>query len=130
MSTHFLRDCQQSPEAEWSLTDAATGAVIAPTLLTAFDRDRRNRGLLGRDDLPAGHALVLAPCSGIHTFFMRFALDVVFVSRDGEVLKVRRHLRPWRLAICPGALAVVEFAAGGAGVLNADCRCPQGTGAT
>ena len=114
MPGHFLDDCLQAPESDWSLADASTGLVIAPTLLTAFDRERRNRGLLGRDHLPPGEALVLAPCSSIHTFFMRFALDVLFVGRDGCVLKVRRNLPPWRLAIRPGALAVVEFAAGGA----------------
>lgn len=115
MSGHFLRDCLRAPQEAWALVNTTTGHTIAGRLELAVDRESRNRGLLGRDGLPAGAALVLAPCWSIHTWFMRFALDVVFVDRDGTVLKLRRGIGPWRLAICPGAFAVIEFAAGGAG---------------
>lgn len=108
MSAHFLQPCLRAPHESWGLTNLTTGAMLAPTLIPAFDRKSRNQGLLGRDGLPEGAALVLAPCSGVHTWFMQFPIDVLFVSRTGHVLKVRRAIGPWRLALRLGAFAVVE----------------------
>lgn len=56
--------------------------------------------------------MVIAPCSAVHTFFMRFAIDVLFVARDGRALKIYVALPPWRLAFGFGAFAVIELAAG------------------
>lgn len=56
--------------------------------------------------------MVIAPTNAIHTFFMRFAIDVAFVAKDGRVVKIVRDLRPWRLAAAWGGFAVVEMAAG------------------
>jgi uncharacterized membrane protein (UPF0127 family) len=87
-------------------------AVIANRLELAADSKSRNRGLLGRDHLEAGAGLVIVPCSSVHTFFMRFAIDVLFVGRDGTIVKCVRDLRPWRIAVGLRAYAVVEVAAG------------------
>lgn len=111
---HFLSEYVRAPRGVWRLTNATTGAVVAGTVRPAFDRESRNKGLLGQDGWPTGSALILAPCSGVHTWFMRFPIDILFVARDGQVLKVRRAVRPWRLAIRLGAFAVVELAAGSA----------------
>lgn len=111
MTPHFLRECLRAPGTGWAIRNATAGRVLAPRLLPAFDRESRNQGLLGRDGLQPDQALVLAPCSGVHTWFMRFPIDVIFVSRAGVVLKVRRAVRPWRLALRLGAFAVVEMAA-------------------
>jgi uncharacterized membrane protein (UPF0127 family) len=89
-------------------------APAASLLVGAFDSESRRRGLLGKDGLPAGEALAIAPCNAVHTFFMRFAIDVVFAARDGRVLAIRRAVEPWRLAMCVRAFATIEFAAGGA----------------
>jgi uncharacterized protein len=70
------------------------------------------RGLLGRRGLDSGEGLLLRPAASVHTFFMRFPIDVVFLGRDGEVLKVAAHVAPWRTAAARGAKAVVELAAG------------------
>jgi hypothetical protein len=59
--------------------------------------------------------LAIAPCNSIHTFFMRFTIDVLFVRRDGEVARVALAVRPWRIALSPRAHAVVEMAAGSIG---------------
>ncbi len=75
-------------------------------------RATRKRGLLGRDGLPAGSALMLEPCPAVHTAFMRFAIDIVFVDRQGYAVKIVRNLGPWRIAVAPRAHAVVEMAAG------------------
>jgi uncharacterized protein len=72
----------------------------------------RMRGLLGRRGLEPGEGLLLRPASSVHTIFMRFPIDVVFLGRDGEVLKVAADVRPWRTAAARGAKAVVELGAG------------------
>jgi uncharacterized membrane protein (UPF0127 family) len=57
--------------------------------------------------------MMLAPCAAVHTAFMRFALDVVFVDRTGRVRKIVRGLEPWRMSASFGAYAAIELAAGG-----------------
>ena len=70
------------------------------------------RGLLGRRSLPSGEGILLQPASSIHTAFMLFPIDAVFVDSGGQVMKVVRSLRPWRAAACRGARAVLELPAG------------------
>jgi uncharacterized membrane protein (UPF0127 family) len=81
-------------------------------LESAFDSASRKRGLLGRDGLPPAHALVIAPCSGVHTFRMRFPIDVIYAARDGRVVKLRPDLRPGRISLAVSAFATIEMAAG------------------
>jgi uncharacterized membrane protein (UPF0127 family) len=69
-------------------------------------------GLLVRPALCAHEALYLAPCASVHTAFMSYAIDVLFLDRAGKVLKVVAHLKPWRLAWCPGAHATLELRSG------------------
>jgi uncharacterized membrane protein (UPF0127 family) len=86
--------------------------MLTTALETAFDSATRRRGLLGRDAMSAGGGLVIAPCSGIHTFFMRFPIDIVFASRDGRVIGVRHNVLPWRMALSLRAFAVIELPSG------------------
>lgn len=76
----------------------------------------RLRGLLFRPALAAdgGQALLIRPCGSVHTMGMRYALDVVFLDREGRVLAVREHVRPWRFCVGRGAHAVVELHHGAA----------------
>jgi hypothetical protein len=70
----------------------------------------RTLGLMGRRSLPQSGALVLKPCNSIHTCFMRFPIDVVFVSAEGRVVGLERDIRPWRLTrIYWKAAYCVEF---------------------
>ena len=71
-------------------------------------------GLLARRALQADEALYLAPCASVHTFFMRYSIDVAFIDREGRVLKLVSHLKPFRAASCWSAHGAVELAAGGA----------------
>ena len=112
MATSFLTPLIKRPDGPWLLRNATNGALVANVVEPAFERKARNRGLLGRDALAKGHALILAPCNSIHTFFMRFAIDVMFVDREGQVLRTKTSIRPWRLAFTFRAFAVVELAAG------------------
>lgn len=90
----------------------STGEAIATRVMTAFDSASRRRGLLGRDNLEDRAALILAPCNAIHTCFMRFAIDAVFLDRNGRVVKTCRALRPWRIGLELGAYATIEMPAG------------------
>src|SRR6188768_3049543 len=108
----FLSPLLQSGGSSLTLTNTRHRRIVARVLLTAFDSTSRRTGLLGRDSLPDGSALIIAPCQAIHTFTMRFAIDVAFVSRDGRVLKVRQAVPPRRIAVALRAFAVIELPAG------------------
>src|SRR3954454_14100651 len=96
----------------------ARGRDICERCSVADRPHTRMRGLLGRADLPAGEGLLLRPSPSIHTWFMRFPIDALFLDRDLCVLGVRRDLRPWRMAWQKGARAVLELAAGEAQMRN------------
>jgi uncharacterized protein len=73
---------------------------------------RRLRGLLGRRELPRGEGMLLSPSSTVHTSFMRFPIDAVFLNRDFDVVGIAANLRPWRFAGRAGARSVLELPAG------------------
>ena len=72
----------------------------------------RLRGLMGRRNLSRGEGLLLKPAPSIHTFFMRFPIDAVFLDAGLQVVGVRADLAPWRMAGQRGARAVLELPAG------------------
>jgi len=76
----------------------------------------RLAGLLARAELRKGEALVLAPCRSVHTWFMPYAIDVVFVDRDRRVLAVASDVAAWRVLVCRAAHAALELRAGEAAV--------------
>lgn len=108
----FLTPLLTHPAQNFTLHNTRSGRPVASELLPAFDSAARRKGLLGRDYLAAGTAIVIAPTNAIHTWFMRFPIDVAFVAKDGRVVKVRSGLGPWRMAAAWSAYAVVEMAAG------------------
>jgi uncharacterized membrane protein (UPF0127 family) len=73
---------------------------------------RRLRGLLGKGDLPSGQGILLRPAWSIHTAFMRFPIDVVFLDADQVVVKIVPRLPAFKTASCRGAREVVELRAG------------------
>jgi len=86
----------------------ASQTILANTFLS------RLKGLLGRQKLDPGQALALYPCSSVHTWFMKFAIDVVFLNSQGAVIHLQENLAPWRCSpIIRGAVTVVELPAGG-----------------
>ncbi len=109
---HFLSPLLRSPDSVHAVRNQRTGQILTTALEAAFDSHTRRRGLLGRDTMPAGSGLVIAPCSGIHTCFMRFPIDVIFAARDGRVLGLRHRVAPWRMAISLRAFAVIELPGG------------------
>jgi hypothetical protein len=91
----------------------SSGLVVSADVKTAFDAKSRMEGLLPRTGLNPGESLLIKPCSQIHTFFMKFAIDAVFIDKKGRVLKVVHEIKPWRIsAWVIGADGVLELAAG------------------
>jgi uncharacterized membrane protein (UPF0127 family) len=94
------------------LLNARTRAIIASDVELALTQEARRVGLLGRSHLEPAYALYLMPCLAIHTAFMRFPIDVIFVRRDGTAVKIIHRMKPWRAAMSFGAYAVIELAGG------------------
>ena len=95
-----------------TLTNARSRQVIARDVELALTRSARRQGLLERSALPLDTALLLAPCFMVHTAFMRFPIDIVFVDRRGYVRHLRHHVGPWRMAASARAYATIELPAG------------------
>jgi uncharacterized membrane protein (UPF0127 family) len=112
MKASFLTPLLDGGPAGYRLLNERTGLSVAHRIQTAFDSSSRRTGLLRHTSLPEGAALVIAPTNAIHTFFMRFPIDVAFVSKDGRVVKTHSTLAPWRIAAALRAYAVVELPAG------------------
>ena len=99
-----------------SVTIERSGTVLVNHLEVAGDSASRKKGLLGRDRLDPGCGVAIAPCQGVHTFGMRFAIDIVAVARDGTVVKIRSHVPRRRIVLALKAFAIVELPAGAAAV--------------
>jgi len=88
------------------------GASVCEHCVLADNPWTRLKGLLGRQGLGEGEGLLIRPTGSIHMFFMRFAIDAVFLDSELRVLKVVPDLKPWRMAAKRGAKQVLEIAAG------------------
>lgn len=86
--------------------------ILASRLESALTGSSRRKGLLGRERLEPGEGLWIAPCESVHTFFMRFPIDLVYLDRKNRVRKVRSGVGPWRLSACVSARSVIELPAG------------------
>lgn len=87
------------------IVELAAGISVADTPLA------RMKGLLGRRTLEPGEGLLLRPAGSVHTAFMRFPIDVVFLDGDCRILRVEANVPPWRLVAQRGAKAVLELPA-------------------
>jgi uncharacterized membrane protein (UPF0127 family) len=95
------------------LVETDSGRVVVADLEVARTTWSRFVGLMGRPSLGSGAGLWIEPCNSIHMFFMRFAIDVLFLDRRRRVKKVMLNLKPWRVSpIVFGARTVVELPAG------------------
>lgn len=110
---HFLA-AVLSGGGTWGLQVERTGRWLATDAKLAGSSESRRRGLLGSDGLAPGRALVIAPTQGVHTFGMRFAIDIVGVSRQGKVVSIREAVPRRRVVFSWRAFAIVELAAGAA----------------
>jgi uncharacterized membrane protein (UPF0127 family) len=93
--------------------DVETGLIMANRVSVASRRLERAVGLLGRTSLEVGEALWITPCHGVHTWFMRFSIDVIAMDADGVVVDAVSMMKPWRMRLPrPGAYSVLELPAG------------------
>jgi uncharacterized membrane protein (UPF0127 family) len=88
------------------------GDVVCRQCVVADTFFPRLRGLLGRKQLAEDEGLLIRPAGSVHTLFMRFPIDVVFLDREDSVVKVVPALRPWRMAAARRAKRTLELAAG------------------
>lgn len=95
---------------------------LASRLELALGPWSRLRGLLGRARLAEGEGLLLRPCQAVHTFFMRYPIDALFLDEQGRVVGLRPHLRPWRVTPFFGdALATLELPSGRVTATGTSC---------
>jgi len=94
------------------VTNESKGLVVAPRARVATSLGERFLGLLGTASLALGEGLWITPCPSVHTFFMRYPIDILFLDKDGIVIS-QRTLVPWRFSRWEGkAVGVLELAAG------------------
>lgn len=87
--------------------------VLAEEVLLAFDFWSRLKGLLGAGSLPEGRGLLLKPCQGVHSFFMRFAFDAIFLDAELRVVHIIESLPPFRISpVIREACSVLELPTG------------------
>ena len=94
------------------LIETRSGAIVCERCSLADSPLRRLKGLLGRSGLDGGEGLLIRPTSAVHTWFMRFPIDVVFLDRGLCAVRIVPTLAPWRAVADWRAKAVLELAAG------------------
>lgn len=100
------------------LAKSETGKTIIDKVLITENWLERARGLLGRDQLQAGEAMLISPCNSVHTFFMSYTIDVVYLDKNLKIVKICPELGPWQLSGCSSAAMVLELPAQTANNLN------------
>ncbi len=88
------------------------GTLLGDAIAEARTSADRQKGLLKHQGLEQGEGLWIVPCEGIHTFFMKFAIDVVYIDRKKRIRKLVRQIGPWRISFCLPAHSVLELPTG------------------
>lgn len=96
------------------LLDDVSASVVVGHVHRTTSAFERMRGLLGHPPLALDHGLWIAPCNSVHTAFMRYPIDVVFLDRALTIVHIEPALKPWRSAWRVRARSTLELAAGGA----------------
>ncbi len=97
------------------LVNITRAATIAECTRLADNPWSNFVGLIGKSGLPVGEAFLITPSSSIHTHFMRFPIDVLYVNKDDVIVGIDRNIKPWRFGhFYKRVKYVVEMAAGGA----------------
>ncbi len=94
------------------VTNITKNTVLAETAVKANTSEKRRTGLLKHESMPKGEALWIVPCEAVHSFWMKFAIDVIYLSKKKRVLKIRKNMVPWRISGCLAAHSVLEVPAG------------------
>jgi uncharacterized membrane protein (UPF0127 family) len=86
--------------------------LIADNAEVASSGANRSKGLLGRKQLEPGGGMWIVPCEAVHTFFMQFSIDLIYIDRKHRVKKVTAQVPPWRISGCLSAHSVIELPVG------------------
>ena len=108
----LLPSSSDAASARFRIFNVTRQTEIGNSIEAADRGSRRRKGLLGRDGLAAGEGMWIVPCEAVHTFFMRFAIDLVYLDRRNRVVKTRKDVHPGRLSACLRAHSVVELPSG------------------
>ena len=101
-----------SSDMRYEVANPARSTVLATRIKVAETAPQRSKGLLGREGLAPGEGLWIVPCESVHTFFMRFPIDLVYLDRKNKIKKVRSDIGAWRISACLSAHSVLELPAG------------------
>src|SRR5260370_799199 len=112
ISGYLSRINRAKPTSPLKILNLTREVVLAHRVEVADHGATRRKGLLGRSGLPAGQGLWIVPCESVHTFGMKFPIDLVYLDRKKKVKKVRSDVQPWRLSACLSAHSVLELASG------------------
>jgi uncharacterized protein len=112
LKPNFISPLLKPGAPRFVLRNQRNGEVLATHIAAAVDSAARRKGLLGRTQFSVGDGLIIAPCNAIHTFFMKFTIDVAFVCRDGIVVRTIDCLPPWRIGSGLWAWATIELPEG------------------
>jgi uncharacterized membrane protein (UPF0127 family) len=94
------------------VTNLTRNTILATSVELADSGPRRSKGLLGRAALAPGTGLWIVPCEAVHTFWMQFPIDLVYLDRTLRIKKLKSNVRPWRMSGCLSAHSVIELASG------------------
>jgi uncharacterized protein len=108
----FASSPPPDPNRRMRAANVTRGTVLASSLEVADTGPARNKGLLERDGLAPGGGLWIVPCQSVHTFFMRFPIDLVYLDGRKRVRKVRSAVGPGRISLCLTAQSILELPAG------------------
>jgi uncharacterized protein len=96
----------------FTVQNTTRGTVVGDAVFSAETSAARRTGLLKHERLASGEGLWIVPCEAVHTFFMKFALDLIYIDRKRRVKAVVRNVRPWRFSMCLPAHSVLELPVG------------------
>lgn len=94
------------------VNNVTKSSMLADRAGIANTPETRNRGLLKHTSLDPGDGLWIAPTQAVHMFFMKFALDLIYLDRQKKVVKVRHNVKPWRISAALKAHSVLELPVG------------------
>ena len=97
---------------KFAVRNQTRNTVLADAAELADTSEKRRTGLLKHDRLEPGQGLWIVPCESVHSFFMKFAIDLVYLDRNKKVRKVRHRMVPWRISACLTAHSILELPAG------------------
>jgi uncharacterized membrane protein (UPF0127 family) len=106
------RQTEPSLEALVAVRNLTRDSQVGSRVEVAGSNVKRSKGLLGRNGLGPGEGMWIIPCEAIHTFFMRFPIDLIYLDKKLRVKKVRSSVKAWRVSACLRAHSVLELPAG------------------